>query len=304
METKTVEDSRSRRRTALAGIGLVNLATIVWTTNMILGRWLRNDIGPLTLAASRFFIASVLFAILLRRRPPEERRLGPDRWLLLGMAFSGVAIFSPTLYLGLRSTTAVNATLISGLGPLITGVMASLLIQESMSRRQLGGAMAGLAGVAILISGGSLTFWRTMEFNVGDLIVLVAVTLWAVYSVLGQRVMRRRSALSTTAFSAFLALPFLLPAAAWEAQTLPMNLGPWLLPFVVYIGIAPTVVGFVSWNEGVRRLGSGRAALFYNTLPLYGALFGYLLLNEPIGPAHLVGGALIIAGGVWAARDI
>jgi drug/metabolite transporter (DMT)-like permease len=55
-----VEDSPSRRRTALVGIGLVNLATIVWTTNMILGRWLRNDIGPLTLAASRFFIASVL----------------------------------------------------------------------------------------------------------------------------------------------------------------------------------------------------------------------------------------------------
>ena len=284
------------------GIGLVNLATITWATNMILGRWLRNEIGPLTLAASRFFIASLLFAILLRRRPPEERRLGRDRWLLLGMAITGVALFTPTLYLGLRFTTAVNATLITGLGPLITGVMAALLIQESMSRRQLGGAIAGLVGVAILISGGSITFWRTMGVNVGDLISLVAVTLWALYSVMGRRVMRHRSALSATAFSAFLSLPFLLPAAAWETQVLPMNLGPHLLPFVVYIAIAPGVIGFVSWNEGVRRLGSSGAMIFMNTLPLYGALFGYLLLNEPIGPAHLVGGALIIGGGVWAAR--
>jgi drug/metabolite transporter (DMT)-like permease len=295
--------SPSRRLTALVGIALVNLATITWTTNMILGRWLRNDIGPLTLAASRFCIASVLFAILLGRRPPEERRLGPDRWLLLGMAFAGVALFSPLLYLGLRFTTAVNGTLINGLGPLITGIMAGPMIHESMSRRQLGAAVAGLAGVAILISGGSLTFWRTMEVNVGDLIVLVAVALWSLYSLLGQRVMRHRSALSATAFSAILALPFLLPAAAWETQTLPMNLGPRLLPFVLYIGIAPTVVGFVSWNEGVRRLGSGRAMVFYNTLPLYGALFGYLFLNEPIGPEHVAGGALIIAGGLWAARD-
>jgi drug/metabolite transporter (DMT)-like permease len=285
------------------GIGLVNLATITWATNMILGRYLRNDIGPLTLAASRFLIASLLFAILLRRQPPEERRLGPDRWLLLGMAFTGVAVFSPLLYLGLRFTTAINATLISAVGPLITGVMAVVLIGESMSRRQLGGAVAGLVGVAILISGASLTLWRTMEVNVGDLMTLAAVTLWALYSVLGRRVMRHRSALSATAFPVFLSLPFLVLAAVWETQTLAMNLGPRLLPFILYIAIAPTVVGFVSWNEGVRRLGPSGAMIFMNTLPLYGALFGYLLLNEPIGPAHVVGGALIIGGGVWAARD-
>jgi len=296
-------DPQPRRLTALAGIGLVNLATITWATNMILGRWLRDDIGPLTLAASRFLLASLFFAILLHRRPPADRRLGPDRWLLVGMAMTGVALFSPTLYLGLRFTTAVNATLITGLGPLITGVMAALMVQESMSRRQLGGAIAGLVGVVILISGGSVTFWRTMGTNVGDLISLVAVALWSVYSVLGRQVMRHRSPLSTTAFSAFLSLPILLPAAIWETRALPMNLGLHLVPFVLYIAIAPTVIGFVAWNAGVRRLGSSGAMVFMNTLPLYGALFGYLLLNEPLGPAHVVGGALIVGGGVWAARN-
>jgi len=64
----------------LTGIGLVNVATFTWATNMILGRWLRDDIGPLTLAAARFTIAAFLFAALLRRRPPEARRLGQDRW--------------------------------------------------------------------------------------------------------------------------------------------------------------------------------------------------------------------------------
>jgi drug/metabolite transporter (DMT)-like permease len=287
---------------ALAGIGLVNLATLTWATNMTLGRWLRNDIGPLTLAASRFLIASALFAVLLRRRPAEERRLGEDRWLLLGMALSGVVIFAPTLYLGLRFTTAVNATLINGLGPLITGLLAALLIREPMSRRQLGGAIVGLAGVAILISGGSFAFWRTMAVNVGDLITLGAVTLWGLYSVLGRRTMRHRSALSATALSAFLGLPLLLLAAAWETRALPMNLRLELLPVILYIGIAPTVVGFLAWNEGVRRLGSSGAMVFYNTLPLYGGLMGSLFLNEPIGLAHLVGGALIIGGGLWAAR--
>ena len=69
-----------------------------------------------------------------------------------------------------------------------------------------------------------------------------------------------------------------------------------------YIGIALMVIGFLSWNAGGRRLGSSGAMVFYNTLPLYGALLGHLFLGESIGPARLLGGALIIGGGLWAAR--
>ena len=286
----------------IGGIGLVNLATLTWATNMVLGRWLRDSIGPLTLAAARYTTAAVLLAALLQRRPPDDRRLGRDGWLLLGMALSGVAIFTPTLYLGLRMTTAVNATLINGLGPLVTGVLAALLIQERMSGRQVVGAIVGLAGVIVLIPGGSLSSWQAMRGSAGDLVVLAAVALWGLYSVLGRQVMRYRSPLSATAFSAFLGLPFLLLAAAWEMRTVPVDLTPQLLLAVLYIGVAPGVIGFLSWNAGVRRLGPSGAMVFYNTLPLYGALLGYLVLGEPIGPSHLLGGALIVGGGLWAAR--
>ncbi len=223
------ETQPRRRLEQVTGIGLVNLATFTWATNMVLGRWLRDDIGPLTLAAARFLIASVLFAALLQRQPPEERHLGQSRWLLLGMALSGVAVFAPTLYLGLRFTTAVNATLMNGLGPLITGFLAALLIREPMSGRQVTGAIVGLIGVVSLISGGSFIFplggsatdWEAVRSSWGDLIVLTAVALWGLYSVLGRQVMRGRSALSATAFSAFLGLPLLLLAATWEVQAFP-----------------------------------------------------------------------------------
>jgi drug/metabolite transporter (DMT)-like permease len=290
------------RRVSLAGIGLVNLATFTWATNMVLGRWLRDDIGPLTLAAARFLIASAIFAALLRGRPAEERRLGPDRWLVLAMAVCGVVVFAPSLYLGLRFTTATNATLINGLGPLITGFLATLLIREPMSRRQALGAVVSLAGVALLITGGSASVWQSTQINIGDLIVLGAVTMWALYSVLGRKVMRHRSALSATAFSAFLGLPLLLVGAILESQVVSMDLRLGLIPAVLYIGVVPTVIGFLAWNEGVRRLGSSGAMVFYNTLPLYGGLIAYLFLGESLAPAGLVGGALIIGGGIWAAR--
>jgi drug/metabolite transporter (DMT)-like permease len=293
---------RPGRTDRLVGAGLVNLATLTWATNMTLGRWLRDDIGPLTLAAARFLIASLCFAVLLQRRPPEERRLGRDRWSLLGMALSGVILFAPALYLGLRFTPAVNATLINGFGPLITGLLAALLIREPMSRRQVAGAVLGLVGVMGLISRGSLAFWQAVRGNPGDLIVLGAVGLWGLYSVLGRQAMRRRSALSATALSSFLGLPVLLLAAFWEMQVLRIQASPQLILAVLYIGVAPTVIGFLSWNAGVRRLGSSGAMVFYNTLPLYGALLGHLFLGESLGPAHLVGGALIVGGGLWAPR--
>ncbi len=296
-------DPRTRRLARLRGIGLVNLATLTWASNMTLGRWLRDDIGPITLAASRFLIAASVLTALMPRLPYDERRLGKDRWLLVGMALSGVVVFTPALYLGLQHTTAVNATLINGMAPLITGVLAGLLIGERMGQRQIGGAVLGVAGVIALISGGRLLFWRSMESNLGDLIVLGAVALWALYSVLGRRVMAGRSALSVSTLSALLGLPILLLAALWEMVTTGFTFSPALILPLLYIGVAPGVVGLFSWNAGVKTLGAGGAMVFYNTLPLYGALLGHLLLGEPIGPSHLVGGVLIVAGGVLAASE-
>jgi drug/metabolite transporter (DMT)-like permease len=289
------------RRQQIAGIVFVNVATFTWSTNIVLGRWLRDDVGPLTLAASRFLIASVLFWLLLQRQPPDARRLSADRWHILGMALSGVVIFSPLLYLGLRYTSAVNATLINGLSPLITGVLAAALIHEPMSKRQVTGAATGLVGVFLLISGGSFSVAQLLGGNIGDIIVLGAACLWGLYSVLGRVVMRQRSVLSATAFSAFLGVPLLLLAAIWELQSMHIHLRAELIGAVLYIGIAPTVIGFSSWNAGVRRLNPSGAMVFYNTLSLYGVLMGRLFLNESISSLHLLGGTLIIGGGLWAA---
>lgn len=301
-ESPAVEQE-AHRLARIAAVGLVNLAPLTWATNMVLGRWLRDDVGPLTLAAVRFLVASLFFAAMLQRQPPHERRLGQDRWLLLGMSLSGVAVFTPTMYLGLRFTTAVNATLIQGLSPLITGVLAALLIREPMSRRQIVGAVVGLLGVLGLISGGSLSFWQSMHSGRGDLIILASAALWGLYSVLGRRVMRHRSVLSATAFSAFLGLPLLLLAALWEMRTFPVDLSPKVILAALYIAIFPSVVGHLTWNTGVRRLGASGAMLFYNTLPIYGALLGHFVLGESIGLSHLIGGALIVGAGLWAARE-
>ncbi len=279
---------------------LVNTATFVWATNIVLGRALRTVIGPLTLAALRFSVASLVFYLLLRRLQPQELRLGREKGWLLGMALTGVALFVPILYLGLRYTTATNATLIAALGPFLTGLWATWLLKEPMTRHQVLAASAAFLGVAWLITGGSWETLLGLRFNPGDLLILIAASLWGLYSVLGRRTMRTRSSLGATAWSAFLATPLLLLAALMEIRVQPVEWRPWLWLAVVYIGLFPSVLGFFAWNTGVKHLGPSGAMVFYNTLPLYGALLSALFLGEELTPAHWIGGGLIVAAGLWA----
>ena len=287
-------------QTRVWGVVLVNLATLSWATNAVLGRWLREDIGPLTLTALRFTAATAFFGILLRGRPLEERRYGKDRWWILAMGLAGVVCFSPLIYLGLRYSTAVNCSLIQGFSPLITALIAGLIIQEPVTKRQMVGAVLGLIGVAGLISRGSPTFLLRLQFNSGDLLLLAAAVIWAFYSVFGRRVMRDRPPVAAMALSCFLGLPLLVAAALLELQHIPLNLRIETIAAIAHICVVPTILGYWAWNRAVKTLGAGGAMVFYNTLPLYGVIMGAALLGEPLGGVHLIFGGLILGGGLWA----
>ena len=289
-------------KTWVLGVLLVNLATMAWATNAVLGRWLRADVGPLTLTTLRFTVAAAFFNLLLLRRPAKERTLGKDRWWIVAMSLAGVVAFSPLLYLGLRYSTAVNSSLIQGFSPLITALIAGWIIQEPVTPRQKMGAVLGLIGVAGLISQGSLTFLLQLRFNPGDLILLAAAVMWAFYSVFGRRVMRNRSAVAAMALSTLLALPILAVPAYVELRHIPLNLRAETIAAIAHICLVPTIVGFWSWNRAVMALGAGGAMVFYTTLPLYGVVMGALFLDETLGLSHFVFGGLILAGGFWATR--
>ncbi len=286
-----------KRASASLAYGLVNLATMLWASNIALGRALAGQIGPLTLTAARVTIAGLLFLLLIRYLPPADRRLGRDWPALLGMAVTGVFGFPVLLYLALRYTTASNASLINGAGPLMTAVLAAVLLRERLRSHQAFGAVISLTGVFLIIRGnGTLT-----ALNPGDLLMIGNVALWGLYSVLTRLTTRTRHVISATAFSTWLALPFLYPAMLSEWRTMPPTLTPLLGPTLLYIGVFPAFMAFLAWNEGVRRAGPGGAMAFYNMLPVYGALLGALFLGETPGLSQLVGGALVIIGGLTGA---
>jgi len=126
----------------------VNAATLLWAGNVVLGRALREAVGPFTIAGVRAAIASLLFAALLARRGERGSDFRPrEKVLVVVMALTGVAGFQVLQYAGLRYTTAVNAGLVNAVGPLITMILARWMLRQSLRRQQVvGGCLLAARG--------------------------------------------------------------------------------------------------------------------------------------------------------------
>ena len=283
---------------SMRGFLWVNLATLLWSGNIVLGRSLREAIGPWTLAAVRASVAAVPFVLLLHFTP--RARLGRREWgLAASMAATGVVGFQVLQYAGLHHTTALNAGLMNATGPLLTLLLAWGVLSTPFGPLQLAGSVASFAGVGLIVSRGA---WGPFQPNPGDLLVLAAAGSWALYSLAGRTLLRTVPTAQATALSTLLALPLLWGPAAFECFADPPALQARLATAVLYIGLGPSFVAFLAWNEGVRTLGPNGAMAFYNTLPVYAGLLAAATLGEWPSSREVAGGLLVVAGCVLAAR--
>jgi drug/metabolite transporter (DMT)-like permease len=283
---------------------LVNLATLLWASNIALGRALHDQIGPATLAATRFTIAAIFF-ILFRKKfiKDQSNKLlqRQDYLILLGMGFTGIFAFPTLMYLALNFTTATNALLVNGISPLATVILSALFLQEAIRFNLIIGTLTSLVGVGIVISNGSMTQLTSLDFNLGDMIVLFNVIIWGIYSILGRIATRRQSSLSATAYSIWSAIPFLVITSIFELHQSPPIISKELIIGILYIGIFTSVLAYLAWVDSIRLAGPNQAMAFYNMLPVYGIILSMLFLGEELTWFHLIGGALVVGGGLVVA---
>lgn len=282
---------------------LLPAASLFWAGNFVVGRAVHGGVPPFFLAFWRWALA---LAVLLPFAWPHLRRDGPllrrHAPLLLLLALLGIAVFSAFVYLGLATTTAVNAALLQSVIPVAILLCSFLLFGERARPAQMAGLLLSVLGVAVIASHGSLEDLLGLRLHPGDLWVLGAVLGYALYSAC-LRLRPRVHPLSFLAASILLSLVGLLPAYLWEATRVPAPAaGPGTLLAVGYLALFPSLLSYLFFNRGVELIGANRAGQFIHLLPIFGSLLAVAFLGEALRGFHLLGLALIGGGILLAAR--
>ncbi len=277
---------------------LLAIATLTWAGNFIVGRYIHDQIPPVSLSLWRWLLA---FALLLPFTLPalmRQRHVILEHWrLLAALGASGIAVFHVLVYLALRHTEAINSALFMSTTPVVIIGFSWLLFRERVTRLQALGIAASLAGALILITRGDPGLLLSLQFNRGDLYMLIAVPNWALYSVLLRRLPPGLHPLALVTTVAAFGLVFLAPAYAWElARGGHFALNAATIGSVLYIGVFASVIAYLCWNRGVATVGANRAGLFMHLIPLYSAILAVALLGESVQSFHLMGAAFIFTG--------
>lgn len=283
---------------------LLALSNPFWAGNWVLGRALRDAFGPITLNFWRWAIAAL---VLLPFALPQLAGKGPllrrHAGLLAALAITGVVLFQSLVYLGLRSTTTINAVLLNCTLPLFMLLCSWVLERERATAGQVAGMLISFAGVAVILSRGELADLLQLRFRSGDAWILLAMPMWGIYSVLLKRWPRELGGTGFLLVLAAAGTPVLLAGAALEMLVLPpAHVTPAAVAAVIYVALFASVGAFICWNRGVAAVGANAAGFSLPLLPAFGTILAIAFLGEEIRAFHLVGIATILVGVFVATR--
>ena len=281
---------------------LLTLTMLMWGGNAVASRLAVGEVSPMTFTFLRWTMPVAILGVALREQLLEHRLVLVERWpLILLMGTLGLTVFNALMYVAAHHTSAVNITILQGSMPVLVLIGALLFYGTRIHGRQIIGMAVTLLGVLLVAARADFATLMSFSFNIGDVWMLVACCLYAGYTV----ALRTRPPVPGLVFFAALAGVALLtsvPLMAYEVAsgtvTWPTLRG-WLI--ILYVGLFPSFVSQVLFMRGVELIGPGRAGLFVNLVPIFGALLAVLILGEPFAVYHALGLALVL-GGIWLAE--
>lgn len=284
---------------------LLVLATILWGGNFVIGRAVTGEIPPFTLALLRWCLAFLVFFPIAFKYAKRDWPQIKQHWpIVIVLAFTGVASFNTLVYIGVYFTTSINASLMNSLTPIFLYILSFVFLKIKVSRNQIIGTAISLIGVLFILTKGSFENLINFTFNIGDLIVIVAILCWSIYSLLVKQYSDRLPGFSTFLVSIGIGAIMLIPFSAYEIVTLesPIIWSGKIIGAILFLGIFASIVAFLSWNKGVVAIGANRAGIFLNLIPVFATIFATIFIGEQLYLAQIIGGLAVIGGVILTNR--
>lgn len=279
---------------------LLTLSTIFWSGNFVLSKLMATAIPPVALVFWRWFLAGLIlapFGIVGFIKNFTTIRMHIKKILLL--SFLGVTIFNVLVYSAMHYTTAINAVLVNSFTPMIIFILSSIIYKEKITLLQLVGVIISFGGVFMIIAKGNFNLLINFNFNLGDILIILAAFSWALYSVLLRTLPKNMDPITFLMTIIIFGLIFLIPVYMFEIFT-----GKFFKPglpevlSIVYVAVFASLLAFICWNRAVREIGANRAGPMVHLMPVFGSILSYFFLGENIYYYHIIG-ILLVVGGIF-----
>ena len=275
------------------------LATLFWSGNFIVGKAASFfEIPPFTLNFYRWTFAWLILApFTLKEIIKKKNYIFENINLIIILGITSITIFNSIVYYSLNFTQVISGVLMISTIPVMIIVFCWLFKIEKTNIYQILGVIFSLSGVFVIITKADLTVLLNLNFNKGDLWMVVAMFSWAMYSALLRKKKLEISQLSLLQTIISAGLIFLLPAYLTELYLgYRANIH---LPFVLtltYVVLFPGLASFIFWIKGISIIGSNRAGIFLHLMPIFSTILAIIIFKEKFMIYHLIGAVLIITG--------
>ena len=276
---------------------LLTLTSIFWAFNTVAGRAAVGEVSPLLIVSVRWFFVSIILSILCRNQLIETWRIlnKKIKWLIF-MGLFGFTGFNSAYYVAAHDTIAINLGLVQGTMPAFIIIIAWIWLKDKINFTQFLGVLITFIAVLIVVCSGNFNALIELELNSGDIVMIFACTLYAIYAV-GLRKKPKIRALPLLTFFAYVAFLGSLPGLIYENYSneliLPGQKGFIILGVII---IFPSFLAQIFFMKGVEKIGPSRSGLYTNLVPVFSSLLAVFFLGEEFQFFHLSSLLMIFIG--------
>ncbi|HSW26628.1 MAG TPA: DMT family transporter [Burkholderiaceae bacterium] len=277
---------------------LVFVTPALWSVNYLVARWAPGVIAPHALALGRWIVAALVLGAFCAVELRDKRDAIRHEWRqLLVLGALGMWVCGAFVYIGGRTTSAVNIGLLYAASPVLIALASAFWLHERIGLKQMLGVALALAGVLHILLRGDWPALLGLSFNSGDIWVAGAMVCWTVYSLLLRAWPSRFGPLARLTLIAVAGIVVLIPFTVWEAIAWWPTEWSWRsLALVVAAALLPGAGAYAAYSIMQRELGAARVGVVMYLGPLYSAVLAWAVLGERIEGFHLIGGCLILPG--------
>ena len=275
------------------------LATLFWSGNFIVGKFATLfEIPPLTLNFFRWVMVWFILFPFTYREILYKKNYIKENWLLISfMGIITISTFNSVVYFALNYTQVINAVLMLAGIPALVMILSSIMNIEKANIFQFVGLILSILGVGTIISNADIQKILSLNFNKGDLWMLVCVISWSLYSTLLKKKKLELTQFTFIQLMVTVGVIFLIPQYLYEQSIgLEISINKFFIVILLYVVIFPAIAAYYCWQKAIELIGPNRSAIFVQLMPLFSALMAILIFKEKFQLYHFIGGTFILSG--------